>query len=233
MSRFGVIYSLSCPKTGLVRYIGQTKQYNPIKRYYQHKYQWSRCEGKLSHVNSWIKSLHEENLFPKFEILENGIDEDNLDKYEMGYILLFKSIGADLTNLQEISELRNYNRFTQKEEWKNKRLKSLETSLKWKERSKRHSDIMKNIHKEGKVKIGFKYLSIQTQQELQKRAHESRKRKICSVNESGDVIKIFNSIKLASEFYNIDSTHIVRVCKGKNKKGITHGQRFKYYNEIS
>ncbi|MBC7088588.1 MAG: hypothetical protein H5T96_09030, partial [Tissierellales bacterium] len=217
--------------TGLVRYIGQTKQYNPIKRYYQHKYQWSRCKGSLSHVNSWIKSLYNENLFPKFEIIEDNIKEEELDKYELGYILLFKSIGTDLTNLQEISEMRNYKRFTQKDEWKKKRLKSLENSDKWKERNKRHSEIIKNKHKEGKSRIGFKYLSDDQKKDLHNRAMKVWQKKVCSINKNGEIIKIFDTIKLAGEFYNIEPTHITRVCKGKSKSGITHGQRFRYYTE--
>jgi exo-beta-1,3-glucanase (GH17 family) len=32
-------------------------------------------------------------------------------------------------------------------------------------------------------------------------------------------------------YYGIDCSHIVRVCNGKSKSGITHGIAFQYYNK--
>ena len=59
--RLGTIYSLIDPRTGLVRYIGQTIKL-PRYRYASHKYQWKRCKGRINHVNSWIKNLAKEGL---------------------------------------------------------------------------------------------------------------------------------------------------------------------------
>jgi hypothetical protein len=157
MSDIGVIYSLSCPKTNTIRYIGQTKQTNPVKRYYQHKYQWSRCEN-LSHVNAWIKSLFDEKLFPIFNIIESDIPIELLNPREKAYIKLVKACGAKLTNITEGGEC-DFEKFIQKEEWKLKRAESLKTSVKWKEKHKRHSGLMKDIHSLGIAKVGFKHLS--------------------------------------------------------------------------
>lgn len=223
----GVIYSLVCPKTGLVRYIGQTKQLNPIKRYYQHKYQWQRSEH-LSHLNSWIKSLYKENLFPTFIIIEDCIDITKLDIVEKEYIKFFKAIGARLTNTDEGGK-GNITRVLQKDEWKKKRLETLKTSEKWKRRAQRHSEIMKEKHLTGTHKIGFKYLTQEQLEECHRKAGISNGQKICSIDDSGNIIKEFDSIKEAAIFYNIkDSTHIVKVCKGKSKSGKTHGIRFIY-----
>lgn len=228
-NNYGVIYSLNCPKTGLVRYIGQTKQLNPIKRYYQHKYQWNRC-NKLSHLNAWIKGLYSESLSPEFNIVEDKININDLNSYEKKYILLFKSIGANLTNSQE-GGMVSYKSIKQKDEWKTKRLNTLKISERWRERSERHSIIMKNKYKDHNVKIGFRSLDKSMLKELKQKAVEASKQKICSIDKEGHVIKIFESAKDAAKFYNIkDSTHIIRVCKGKSKSGITHNYRFKYLN---
>lgn len=46
--------------------------------------------------------------------------------------------------------------------------------------------------------------------------------------ENLDTNEIFNSIKEATEYYNLkDSTHITRVCKGKQKT--TGGYRWAYF----
>ena len=223
----GVIYSLVCPKTGLVRYIGQTKQLNPIKRYYQHKYQWQRST-KLSHVNSWFKSLYNENLFPKFEILEDGIDVNRLNIAEKEYIKLFKSIGADLTNIEEGGK-GDHERFTQKEEWKSKRLETLKTSEKWKARGKIQSEIMKKRHSDGIHKIGFKYLTQDQLKECYKRAAISNGQKVCSIDDYNNIIKEFSSVKEAAEFYNIKSpSQIGSACAGKRRCKTAGGYKWRY-----
>jgi hypothetical protein len=99
MERVGTIYSLICPITNEVRYIGQTKC-NVHKRFDQHKYQWTRCKNKLSHLNAWIKSLCEKNLRPILNVIESNIDIKNLDSKEIAYIKLFRDRGVDLTNFQ-------------------------------------------------------------------------------------------------------------------------------------
>ena len=57
----------------------------------------------------------------------------------------------------------------------------------------------------------------------------SRKIKVCSLTKDGDVDKIFDSATNAGKYYNINSTHIIRICKGKSISGITHGYGFRYY----
>src|ERR1035437_1372698 len=91
------IYSLIDPRTNLVRYVGQTVV-KPEVRYSQHIYQWKRSSGKITHVNSWIKSLVLNGLKPVLEIVENNIPIEQLDSKEISYIQLYKSIGADLCN---------------------------------------------------------------------------------------------------------------------------------------
>lgn len=54
---------------------------------------------------------------------------------------------------------------------------------------------------------------------------KSRQRKVINL----DTMEIFNSIKEASEKYNLKDTHITRVCKGKRNK--TGGYRWQYLEE--
>lgn len=224
----GVIYCLICPKSNKIRYVGQTKQSNPIKRYYQHKYQWTRSKH-LSHLNSWIKSLHNENLYPIFNIIENNISLDLLNNKEKDYINLLKINNVCLVNTHEGGE-QNYKLFTQKEEWKIKRLETLKTSIPWKEKHIRHSLLMKEKHKTSKVKIGLNSLSPEKKRLAILKASQTSTKPVCSLDNNKNIIKVFNSCLDAADFYNIkDSTHIVRVCKGKSKSGKTHGFYFEYF----
>lgn len=224
----GVIYSLSCPDSGLVRYIGQTKQKNPLKRFHQHKYQFQRCSKSMSYVNCWIKSLYQQGKVPVFEIIESDIPENHLSIEENNYIKLFKAMGAKLTNIQDVVNEVHVS-FSQKESSKEKRLKTLSVSDKWKTRSLRHSQIMINKFKDPTVKIGFRCLSKDQLSELNKRSLITRQKKVCSVDNDDKILEVFDSVKEAAIFYGIkDSTHIVRVCKGKNKSGKTYGIKFKY-----
>lgn len=227
-NRRGKIYVLRCPISNLVRYVGQTKQ-SGNKRFFQHKYQWTRSKNELSYLNSWIKSLYFKNKFPIFEIIEDDIPKEDLTFKECQYIKLFMSVGAKLVNSQNPTQ--TYIGYSMSEKSKKKRLESLKVSKKWKERNIRHSEIIKLKHKEGISKIGFKYLSKEKLKELSNRSHEKRKRKVAIFNEHGEILQKFDSIKEAALKCNIkDSTHIVRVCKGKSKSGKTYGLIFKYIN---
>lgn len=228
--RIGIIYSLSCPNTKVVRYIGQTRV-SVNTRYNQHKYQWKRCK-RLNHVNSWIKSLYKKGLFPVVEIIEDNIPLIELDEKEIQYIKIFKSIGANLTNHQAGGRAYN-NGVKMSEEGKQKRLMSLESSIAWKERNKRHSEIMKSLYKEGRCKMGIYSWTEEQKKKAIAKGVITRQKKVCSITEDGKIIKVFDSVKSAAQYYSIpDSTHIVRVCKGKNKSGITYGIRFRYYKIV-
>lgn len=88
----GIVYTLSDPTTGKVRYVGQTIQ--PEKRYGLHL--WS-AKRESTHKEKWIKSLLSKGRLPKMDIIwEGNISE--IDAKEIQFISLFKSIGAKLTN---------------------------------------------------------------------------------------------------------------------------------------
>lgn len=86
-----VIYSLNCPLSGEIMYIGCTG--NLKKRYYNHL---SDLDYSLKSI--WIFNLKRKNLYPTINILEE-FDDDNI-KYivEKSWILLYSKINNNLKN---------------------------------------------------------------------------------------------------------------------------------------
>lgn len=84
------IYSISDPSTNLVRYIGKTKDVK--ERFRKHL-----TENNKTRKSKWMKGLRSKGLKPVFEIIDECLISDWQEK-EIGYIKLFKSIGADLLN---------------------------------------------------------------------------------------------------------------------------------------
>jgi len=235
------IYTLSCPVTNEIRYVGKTSV-DPRKRYAQHIYQWRRSK-KLTHLNSWIMSLSKCNLKPTMQILDkiNG-EWEWLEKY---WISQLKTWGFNLTNLTEGGE--GTTGYKVSEESKLKRLISLKSSELWEERNKRHSEIMKALHNAKNIKLGYGHLSEDKRKEIGKRhsvcMKEKFKNKECStkamrakcivpvynIDVNGKILHRFVSVTNAAKYFNIQATNITRVCKGKAK--CTHGLYFKYQIE--
>lgn len=82
-----IIYSINCPYTGQVRYIGKSKDFKQRVR----KHLSSKLKTRTS---KWIHSLHQK---PIFEIIDE-VNESNWQEAEKAYIRLFKSIGCQLYN---------------------------------------------------------------------------------------------------------------------------------------
>lgn len=90
----GFIYTLSDPRTEIVKYVGQTTDLN--KRYNLHLYHSKngRCR---THKEKWINALINESVKPAIDVIWQG-DILLLDKKETEFIALFKSFGSKLTN---------------------------------------------------------------------------------------------------------------------------------------
>lgn len=234
------IYVLKDPTDLKVKYVGKTAL-SINKRYSQHIHNWKRKSGRLNKLNSWIKSLANLNLLPIIEIIDE-VSDDNWIEAERGYIRLFKAIGCNLKNCTLGGEGTCGYKMT--EESINKRNITLKVSKAWAEKNKQHSVIMKQKHAEGNIKFGYAHLPLEKRIEIGKKHSKKMKEKfindknylnnmllkvkkpVCCINEDGSINKSFESAAEASRYYNINSTHIIRVCKGKSKK--THGLYFKY-----
>ena len=87
------IYSLSCPETKIVKYIGKTN--NIEKRLRSHISNNSLSASTKK--NNWIISLLRKNMIPIIEIVDE-VEESKIDFLEKFYISLFRSWGFDLLN---------------------------------------------------------------------------------------------------------------------------------------
>lgn len=88
------IYTLACPNTGQIRYVGKTTR-DLRFRLYDHTSN-HRLAKETSYKNSWIKSI--KPLKPVIEIIDE-VKEDEWIFWEQFYISLFTSWGYSLTNM--------------------------------------------------------------------------------------------------------------------------------------
>lgn len=89
------LYTLNCPLTGEIRYLGKSD--NPFKRFKGHL---ELAHVKQSHKNSWILSLRAQELKPWMELLDEAPVAE-WQFWEREYIRVFRAIGIKLTNLTE------------------------------------------------------------------------------------------------------------------------------------
>jgi len=95
------IYTLSCPKTKEIRYIGKT---NSIKnRLQSHICYAKNIKRKRRYVCNWIVSLLNQDLKPIISIIEE-VNVNNWVKREKYWIKHFKSLGFNLCNLTDGGE---------------------------------------------------------------------------------------------------------------------------------
>lgn len=87
------IYTLNCPKTGVVKYVG--KAMNMSNRLSGHIFDSNR---KKTPVSLWIKSLISEGLKPKMILLDT-CDLSNWEQVEVKWIRHFKDAGFDILNV--------------------------------------------------------------------------------------------------------------------------------------
>lgn len=98
MNKIAYIYSLSCPITNEIRYIGRTVG-NPKYRYSNHLCQ-AETNIKKDYCHCWIKKLLSKNLKPVMAIIEETYDLSR-EKYWINY---YFTKGCKLTNLAEGGE---------------------------------------------------------------------------------------------------------------------------------
>ncbi len=217
------IYSLEDPRDNIIKYIGKTVQKNPLCRYNQHIFQWTREQGNHNKLNNWIKLLSNLGLKPLFNIIDE-CDESNWIEYEKGYIKLFKSFGANLKNSTEGGDLQPTNSNT--EEAKAKRLITLKTSVRWKDANSRQSVLMKERYKQGKSSIGLNKLSKEDKLKAIKKISENNPNRTVIVMQDILLNKEveFYSIKEMSRYLGYKSSNSVRDFLFNKRKTKLHNR---------
>lgn len=92
MSEPVYIYTLSCPKTGQVRYVGVTN--SPHVRVIQHE---SSPSNKAK--QEWIGNLIKAGFAPLMVVIERVDDGSHFQK-ECAWVRHFQDLGCDLLNIQ-------------------------------------------------------------------------------------------------------------------------------------
>jgi len=99
LSRDPLVYGLADPRTGEVRYVGQT--INGITRAKAHKYACQLTHDGNTHKANWVRSLLSAGLLFEVTILERVPDVKNLDAVECFWIAQGKGLGWPLTNFSK------------------------------------------------------------------------------------------------------------------------------------
>ncbi len=216
------------------RYIGQSR--NIRRRWAGHR--WSAGKFKYE-LSKDLKKYGIDNF--EFSVLEEcSINE--LNEKEKEYIRLKKpeynisSGGPGNTGYCPSEETRKKLSKKNKEYWKKlpkaKKLKIIQTQL-------TGPTIGKPRTKETKAKLRTKALiqfkngmpddtkkKIAESNKKAMRGNCNRKRKVAKLDENGNVIKVFKTIKEAAESVHVHPTSVLGVCKGKRKTSA--GYKWKY-----
>lgn len=86
------LYTLRCPKTNIVKYVGITK--DPVGRYRKHLNPRS-----TTLKNNWIKSLKNKGLKPLMVISDSSDTRDGINKKEIYWIIKYREWGFELKNM--------------------------------------------------------------------------------------------------------------------------------------
>lgn len=88
------IYTISCPITKNVVYVGKTKTYNPLVRAGKH---FSQYKTGTSVIENWNYEMVSMNKKPIFEVIDI-VPDDEVLYWEVFYINLLRSWGFKLLN---------------------------------------------------------------------------------------------------------------------------------------
>jgi hypothetical protein len=89
------IYGVADPRTGDIRYIGQTKNVKARRK----SHISGSCSGKTLPVSRWERKLRQEGVLPTFVILQEGIGREDINRLEAEWIAKGRAEGWSLLNL--------------------------------------------------------------------------------------------------------------------------------------
>jgi group I intron endonuclease len=212
------IYTLTDPRTNLIRYVGQT---NNLKNRLRQHVQTAINRYTKTKKNNWIINLNKEGLTPIIEVLEVSF---NPNEDELYWIQQLTAWGYNLTNYS------NNFLVIRDKEYSRERYEKISKTLKGKPRSELVKTALKIAHTGKIVKESTKEkLRIinknrqTTDNHIKGNKIAALKRciKIIRVDSTMNILEVFNSSKEACSKYNISngymSQHIKNIyplCKG-------------------
>jgi group I intron endonuclease len=236
------IYTLECPISNEVRYVGKT--INLLDRLRGH----IKTSKKLkTHKDKWVNSLINEGLKPIIKELD-CVDEDNWQYWEKHYIQLFKNQGFNLVNHTEGGDGGSFNKHSEESK---KKMSEFRTG---KKRSEFTDEWRKNLSESAKIKIFTKEHRENISKSLKGRVLKPRNEEWCkNISESKkntivseevkqlkrknsplrksiiclDTNIIYHSISDASRKLGIPISSIGGVLKQRRK--LAKGLKFEYY----
>ena len=231
MENKAYIYGLKCPKAGIIRYVGKSK--NPIKRYSTHLSHTKAKRYDNIHLYRWIAKLLRENLKPELVILEECDNKDWKDRekywiYQFGLDnLLNMNEGGieppDNTGYKWTEEQKlNHHPHKGVHIWKDKPHPFLgkEHPAKGKKRSKEFCELMRKQRLEKNGMRGAKL-----SKERIEKIKQTVSKAVCLIDDNGNVLKEYKSQKEATIELGLTSGAITRVCNGEYKQ--TKGYKFR------
>ena len=205
------IYVLSCPETGLVRYVGKSNV--PEKRYKTH------CRVDLLETSkkvSWVKSLNKRGLKPVMNIIDE-VPFCDWKFWEKHYIKLYKSCGARLVNSTDGGDggLCNESREKLSKFFKGKDFLSKE------QRQKANQVLIEYCKNNPPWNKGKKYNFSSSKEDVKKRSDAQKGRhkvkEVLQYSLSGSLIKHWKSMSEICEQTMFRQGDISRCCNGKGK----------------
>ena len=239
-----IIYTLECPLSNKIKYIGKTM--NLKLRLYNHI---NKSKNKKTYKDKWVNSLIIKGHKPIMNVLDI-VNENEWEFWEKFYISLFKSWGFSLTNHTEGGDGGSFKKHSIET------IKKMSNKIPWNKGIPFSEDVKKKMSESGKVKVftkthlenmskslkgkkrgsfneewkrnisKSKLNTIMSEETKEKLRNTSPKRKkiICT---STNII--YNSISEASRLLKIPVSTINGVLKKRRK--LAHGLLFNYYND--
>ncbi len=206
-----IIYTLSDPRTGEVRYIGKTKR--SLKyRLAQHLRESLKPSGSTKKKN-WIRQLIYINLLPVIEELDCISPINEWQSVEQYWIAQFKSWGFNLTNMTTGGD-GNQNQIMSPEAHI-KRSQSLKGKPRPEEVRKKISESHKGkiISKDTREKLRLRNLGKKYSEDTKKKRYKP----VLLVDQSGEFIEEYPSLQHAALAHNCRRGAISNVCSGRTK----------------
>lgn len=206
------IYALICPKTKHIRYVG--KSVEPYKRYLNHL-----TENSKTHKNNWLKSLNDDK--PEFMILDICNEEDWIF-WEQYWISQCKTWGYNLTNMTIGGDGSSGMKLSEDHKLRiSKSLIGHEVSLETRSKiSKSNKGVKKSLTHIENLKLAHKGKAPKTKKRFVRKIEQY---------ENDKLIKIWDSIKEASKYYNVNPSSISHCCAGRKKT--IKGYTWKYFQD--